>query len=142
MLFNSEWGRNLIHLGLGGTFLHPNQMIDRVPRRQLSPPRTAHQHHLKRPRQGKDRKEVEDFLENFHKETIEGKRQMLQQLKEHRALADLSKRERKGLNKIYRRELVKRSALLKIVAAWIITVPVSGLLAAILFYTIRGMMLP
>ena len=70
--------------------------------------------------QGKDRKEVEDFLENFHKETIEGKRQMLQQLKEHRALADLSKRERKGLNKIYRRELVKRSALLKIVAAWII----------------------
>jgi PiT family inorganic phosphate transporter len=92
--------------------------------------------------QGKDRKEVEDFLENFHKETIEGKRQMLQQLKEHRALADLSKRERKGLNKIYRRELVKRSALLKIVAAWIITVPVSGLLAAILFYTIRGMMLP
>ncbi len=92
--------------------------------------------------QGKDQKEVEDFLENFHKETIEGKRQMLQQLKEHRASADLSKRERKGLNKIYRRELVKRSALLKIVAAWLITVPVSGLLAAILFYTIRGMMLP
>ena len=92
--------------------------------------------------QGKDRKEVEEFLENFHKETIEGKSQMLQQLKEHRASADLSKRERKGLNKIYRRELVKRSALLKIVAAWLITVPVSGLLAAILFYTIRGMMLP
>ena len=92
--------------------------------------------------QGKDRKEVEGFLENFHKETIEGKRQMLQQLKEHRASADLTKRERKGLNKIYRRELVKRSALLKIVAAWLITVPVSGLLAAILFYTIRGMMLP
>lgn len=92
--------------------------------------------------QGKDRTEVEEFLENFDKETIEGKRQMLQQLKEHRAPADLSKRERKGLNKIYRRELVKRSALLKIVAAWVITVPVSGLLAAILFYTIRGMMLP
>ena len=92
--------------------------------------------------QGKDQKEVENFLENFHKETIEGKRQMLQQLKEHRASAELSKRERKGLNKIYRRELVKRSALLKIVAAWLITVPVSGLLAAILFYTIRGMMLP
>jgi inorganic phosphate transporter, PiT family len=92
--------------------------------------------------QGKDRKEVEQFLENFHKEKIEGKRQMLQQLKENRATAELSKRERKGLNKIYRTELVKRSALLKIVAAWIITVPISGLLAAILFYTIRGMMLP
>ena len=91
---------------------------------------------------GKDRTEVEEFLENFDKETIEGKRQILQQLKEHRAPAELSKRERKGLNKIYRRELVKRSALLKILAAWVITVPVSGLLAAILFYTIRGMMLP
>ena len=92
--------------------------------------------------QGKDQKEVEQFLENFHKETIEGKRQMLQQLKEHRASAALSKSERKGLSKIYRRELVKRSALLKIAAAWVITVPVSGVLAAVLFYMIRGMMLP
>jgi PiT family inorganic phosphate transporter len=92
--------------------------------------------------QGRDHTEVEEFLENFDKETIEGKRQLLQQLKEHRAPAELSKRERKGLNKIYRRELVKRSALLKIVGAWLITVPVSGLLAAILYYAIRGMMLP
>jgi inorganic phosphate transporter, PiT family len=92
--------------------------------------------------QGRDGAEVEEFLERFHKETIEGKRQMLQQLKEHRASADLTKKERKGLNKIYRTELVKRSALLKIAAAWVITVPVSGLLAAVLFFTIRGMMLP
>lgn len=92
--------------------------------------------------QGEDRDNVEDFLERFHVETIEGKRQMLQQLKEHRAPAELTKQERKGLNKIYRKELVKRSALLKIAAAWIITVPVSGLLAAILYFTIRGMMLP
>lgn len=91
---------------------------------------------------GDDHKDVEDFLEKFHVETIEGKRQMLQQLKEHKAPADLSKRERKGLGKEYRKELVKRSALLKIAAAWVITVPVSGLLAAMLYFTIRGMMLP
>ena len=30
----------------------------------------------------------------------------------------------------------------KIAAAWIITVPVSALLAAMLFFMIRGMMLP
>ncbi len=29
-----------------------------------------------------------------------------------------------------------------IIAAWIITVPVSGILAAMLFFMIRGMMLP
>lgn len=39
-------------------------------------------------------------------------------------------------------ELVKRSALFKIAAPWIITVPVSALLAAMLFFTIRGMMIP
>jgi PiT family inorganic phosphate transporter len=31
---------------------------------------------------------------------------------------------------------------LKIVAAWVITVPVSGILAAMIYFTIRGMMLP
>jgi len=43
---------------------------------------------------------------------------------------------------VYHQELVKRSALLKIAAAWIITVPASAIMAAMLFFTIRGMMLP
>ena len=54
----------------------------------------------------------------------------------------ISKKQRKGLRRIYRQQLVKRSALLKIVAAWLITVPVSAFLAAMLYFTIRGMMLP
>ena len=33
-------------------------------------------------------------------------------------------------------------ALMRIAAAWVITVPASALMAAILFFTIRGMMLP
>ena len=66
---------------------------------------------------------------------------MLKELKRQKAAAALSKKERKALKKLYRTELVKRSAVLRIIAAWIITVPVSGLLAAMLFYTIRGMML-
>jgi len=41
-----------------------------------------------------------------------------------------------------RKQLVKRSALMKIIAAWLITVPASGLLAALLYFTIRGMLLP
>ena len=67
---------------------------------------------------------------------------MLKQLKEHKANAELTKKERKGLKKVYRHELVKRSALLKIVAAWIVTVPASALMAAMLYFTIRGMMMP
>lgn len=95
-----------------------------------------HHHH------GRDEAEVEAFLIEFRKASIAKKSRMLQQLKEHTASAELSKKERKSLKRVYKTELVKRSALLKIVAAWIITVPVSGLLAAMLFYTIRGMMLP
>ena len=58
---------------------------------------------------------------------------MLQQLKEHSAQAELSKKERKDLKRVYKTELVKRSALMKIVAAWLITVPASALLAALIY---------
>ncbi len=96
------------------------------------------EHHHK----GADQAEVEAFLEKFHGAPLEEKRLMLVQLKEHKAETELTKKERKRLRRVYNEELVKRSALLKIAAAWLITVPVSGLLAAMLFFTIRGMMLP
>ena len=70
----------------------------------------------------------------------EGIPQMLQQLKEQEAEIELSKKERKSLNKIYKKELVKRSIMLKIFAAWIITVPASAFLAAFIYFAIRGMM--
>ena len=96
-----------------------------------------HLHHL-----GQDKTDVEAFLEKFQAADLESKRVMLKQLKDHSADVDLSKKERRGLKRVYHNELVKRSALLKIVAAWLITVPVSGILAAMLFFMIRGMMLP
>ena len=85
---------------------------------------------------------VQAFLEQFKKASIEDKGTMLQQLKEKSAKADFSKKERKNLRKVYRHELVKRSHLMKIVAAWVITVPVSGAMAALLYFTLRGMMMP
>ena len=92
--------------------------------------------------QGADKEEVEAFMEKFKSASLEEKGDMLSELKEHRAAAELTKKERKGLKKVYRHELVKRSALLKIAAAWVITVPASATLAAVLYFTIRGMMLP
>jgi PiT family inorganic phosphate transporter len=86
--------------------------------------------------------EVEAFLIEFKNASIKEKEVMLQQLKERSAKANLTKEERKSLRSVYRHELVKRSALLRIAAAWVITVPVSGIMAAIIYFTIRGMMLP
>lgn len=96
-----------------------------------------HLHHLDR-----DEAVVEKFLDDFRSAGLDEKANMLRQLKEHSADADLSKKERRSLKRVYRHELVKRTALLKIVAAWIITVPFSAVLAAMLFFMIRGMMLP
>lgn len=84
--------------------------------------------------------EIDAFLTEFKKASIKQKGQLLQQLKDNSSKAHLTKKERKALRKVYRNELVKRSALLKIAAAWVITVPASGVMAALIFYTIRGMM--
>lgn len=90
---------------------------------------------------GKEQQDVQLFLMDFRRASIEDKSKMLRQLKEHSAAADLTKKERKGLQRVYRKELVKRSALMKIAAAWVITVPASALMSAMLYYMIRGMML-
>lgn len=91
---------------------------------------------------GQDQQVVEDFLEQFRRATVDEKGRMIRQLKQHSAKAELTKKERKALSKIYHKELVKRSAVMKIVAAWLITVPASGLLAGLIYFTIRGMLLP
>ncbi|HIE54285.1 MAG TPA: inorganic phosphate transporter, partial [Chromatiaceae bacterium] len=90
---------------------------------------------------GEDHEVIETFLNEFRRASVNEKGRMLAELKRHKAKAELTKKERKGLKKIYRKELVKRSAFMKIVAAWVITVPASALMAALLYYTIRGMML-
>jgi PiT family inorganic phosphate transporter len=45
------------------------------------------------------------------------------------------------VNSLQRKRYVKRDAFKKIIAAWLITVPVAALLSAAIYYMIRGMML-
>jgi PiT family inorganic phosphate transporter len=90
---------------------------------------------------GSEEAVVDSYLSRFEAASVFDKGIMLEDLKKEAQASGLNKKERKNLKRIYRTELVKRAALLKIAAAWIITVPASGLLAAIFYYTIRGMML-
>lgn len=92
------------------------------------------QHHA-----GSDKEVVEEFLDRFGKASMNQKRLMLQKLKTHAEAADLTKLERKQIKQVYRQQLVKRSALIKIAAAWVITVPVSGTVAALIYFMIFGM---
>lgn len=85
---------------------------------------------------------VEQLLKHYEESSIKAKAKILSELKATKKNSPLSKKDRKSLKKAYKNELVKRSHLYKIATAWIVTVPLSGLLAAFLFFTIRGFMLP
>ncbi len=94
---------------------------------------------------GEDEAVVEDYLRRFEAASFQQKGEMVKELKKKKkrpADLTLSKQERKELRREYHRDLVKRSLALKIISAWVITVPLSGLMAAFLFFTIRGMLLP
>jgi PiT family inorganic phosphate transporter len=53
----------------------------------------------------------------------------------------LIKSAKKHIKRVKKVEYVKRDAIKKIIAAWLITVPAAAILAALLFFTIRGIML-
>ena len=89
-----------------------------------------------------DPEAAEAFVSQFEAATITERSDMLRSLKQQKAEGALTNTERKALNKIHRVELVRRHLLIKIAAAWVITVPVSGLLSAMFFFMLRGMMLP
>jgi PiT family inorganic phosphate transporter len=91
---------------------------------------------------GQEEEEVERFLEEFRIASIDEKARMLKELRAKTGKTQLTKKERKRLQRVYHHELIKRSHLMRILAAWVITVPVSGVMAAFLYFTIRGMMLP
>ena len=85
---------------------------------------------------------VEAFLNKFEASSVRERGEMLRQLKLQKGPQLLHKAERKDLRKLHRLELVKRTLLLRIAAAWVITVPVAAILAAALYFMIRGIMLP
>lgn len=89
-----------------------------------------------------DSEAVDAFLTRFEAADVATKGQMLREMKQAAGDKLLAKRERKGLGQVHRIELVKRVLLLRIAAAWIITVPLAGVLSAMFFFMIRGMMLP
>ena len=92
---------------------------------------------------GEDQSAVDQFLTDFRSAAFADQDNMIKRLKKSgNNLLYLAKRDRKKMRSVYHKEMVKRSMLLKIAAAWVITVPASGLLAAILYFAIRGFMLP
>jgi inorganic phosphate transporter, PiT family len=99
---------------------------------------------------GEDREAVEVYLSKFEAAPVEQKRAMLAEMKRRTDARKLpgqsaagateaghfDKRERKAFKKAYKKELVKRSVVMRIVAAWIVTVPATAVLAALVFHMV------
>lgn len=84
--------------------------------------------------------EVERMLHEFQAASTEGKQEMLADLKAMGEDAVITAAQQKKLRKALKRQLVKRSQLLKIVWAWIITVPASAGLGALFFVVLQGVL--
>jgi PiT family inorganic phosphate transporter len=85
---------------------------------------------------------AEEVLMNFQNAPPEEKQRILKELQKMGPEAVINAAQRKELHKALKRQLVKRSSLFKIISAWIITVPVSAIMAAMFYFVLRGMMLP
>ncbi|AGA33676.1 putative low-affinity inorganic phosphate transporter [Thioalkalivibrio nitratireducens DSM 14787] len=87
--------------------------------------------------EGEERAKVEAYLHRFEAAPIEEKRRMLADIKARSPGIPeaplFAKKERKAMKKVVKQQLVKRSLVFRIVAAWIITVPATAVLAALLF---------
>ncbi len=86
-------------------------------------------HHLR----GKNHFLINRFLDEFYAASFLQKRRMLRELETHSKKGELTKRERTELSKLYRKDLVKRSAMARIITAWLLTLPVTGSIASLIY---------
>lgn len=87
---------------------------------------------------------VEAYITRFNATPLADRKAMLDDLKARNKAgtpAALTKADRKTLNRAHKREMVNRSLMVRIFAAWVITVPATALLSGLIYYTLRGMML-
>lgn len=91
---------------------------------------------------GGDLEEMESYLKKFEAASVKEKQRMYAEMKLRASDVELrnpsAKKERKAFKKVTEKELVKRSVLMRIVMAWIITVPATAILAAGLFAFIKA----
>jgi len=121
------------HIAIGGIF-GVGFLRERLKSNFSSMVEEIRLHHM-----GADKEMVEDYLNEFTAADMKTKKSMLSQLKERSVDVQFSKKEYKQIKKAYRGELVKRSIVYKIIGAWVVTVPASGGLAALLYLGIAAM---
>ncbi|MCU7845699.1 MAG: inorganic phosphate transporter [Candidatus Thiodiazotropha sp. (ex Monitilora ramsayi)] len=88
---------------------------------------------LRRYHENQTPEEIDAFIQRFDKASFSEKGQMLDALDSSDMQVAINKKERKSLQKLYRHALVERSTFIRILFAWFITLPITGLLASIIY---------
>ncbi|MES9928157.1 MAG: inorganic phosphate transporter, partial [Candidatus Thiodiazotropha sp. 6PDIVS] len=88
---------------------------------------------IKRQKADQNQEEIDTFIQQFEDASFHEKGKLLKNLNETSEGEILSKKDKKSLDKLYHKELVKRSTFIRILMAWIITLPVTGLLSSIIY---------
>ena len=91
---------------------------------------------------GQQQEIVDAFIADFDRAAVQEKARIVTAIKKQGKQSGLTKAERNSLRKEVKSNLVKRSMFFKIVTAWLVTVPISGVMAAMIYFMIRGMLLP
>jgi PiT family inorganic phosphate transporter len=92
---------------------------------------------LRRQHQAQEQAQVEAFINQFDTASFSQKGRLLAELNRSDTQLRLSNKERTSLQKLYRQEIVKRSAFVRILVAWIITIPVAAALASFIYLLIN-----
>jgi PiT family inorganic phosphate transporter len=91
---------------------------------------------LRRQHQSQDEAQVEAFVQQFDKASFKEKSRLMAALGSTHNRLKLNNDERTSPQRLYRHEIVRRSAFVRIVVAWFVTLPVAGFFASLIYLLI------
>jgi PiT family inorganic phosphate transporter len=92
---------------------------------------------IRRYQQAHEPEDAEAFMQRFEHASFSERERMLEDLNRSKQPVGIDQKERKALQKLHHKALVERSTLKRILTGWFVTLPATGLLAA-LIYNILG----
>jgi PiT family inorganic phosphate transporter len=88
---------------------------------------------LRRQHKDQDSTRVEAFIQRFDRAGFNEKGRLLAELNASENPMALTHTEQASLHKLYRHEIVRRPAFVRIILAWIITLPAAGIIASLVY---------
>ncbi|MEW8524068.1 MAG: inorganic phosphate transporter [Candidatus Thiodiazotropha endolucinida] len=90
---------------------------------------------LRHQHRSRDKAQIEAFMQRFDRASFSEKGRLLAELDSNNQLK-LGKKKRTSLQNLYRYEIVKRSTFIRIILAWVITLPIAALFASLIYLLI------